>query len=122
MREIKFRAWGKFDHKMYTPGRLNVCKSHLNPQYVPMWWNADGEEVVWMQYTGLRDKNGKEIYEGDILHHDLWGNTTIIWEEGMFRGQGGEYDVTLADHQLKRCRIIGNIYENPELLGGTDGK
>ena len=80
-----------------------------------------GGNFVLMQYTGLKDKNGKEIYEGDILKHDLWGLTEIIWEHGMFRGTNGKewnemIDVTLADHQLKRCKIVGNKYENPSLV------
>ena len=70
--------------------------------------------------------NGKEIYEGDLIKHDLWGITEIVWEHGMFRGSNYEnsknkkwnelIDVTLADHQLQRCRIIGNVFENKNLL------
>lgn len=76
---------------------------------------------VFMQYTGLKDKNGKEIYDGDILKHDLWGTTKVIWEHGMFRADNEKtgrdmLDVSLYNHQLPRTRVIGNVYENPELL------
>lgn len=144
MRTIEFRAWNKKEKKMYylTEGSAfgidyevgiwkngwELCSISANGKFVvcgqqEAMGNAqmprdDGE---LMQFTGLKDKNGEEIYEGDILKHDLWGLTQIIWEHGMFRGKNDktEYDVTLADHQLQRSRVVGNIYENPDLLKGS---
>ena len=74
-------------------------------------------KLTFMQSSGLRDKDNVEIYEGDILKHDLWGPTVVIWdsEGACFRGNSEERDMTLAHHQLQRSKIIGNIYETPNL-------
>ena len=109
MREIKFRGLVesselKIKHWVYygigTKPILSLAK----------WIVED------LEYTGLKDKKRKEIYEGDVLRHNTWGDTIVVWEEGMFRGQNNDHDITLADHQLKRSHIVGNIYENPNLL------
>ena len=80
------------------------------------------EDIELMQYTGLKDKNNKEIYEGDILSN---GNDEklykIIFENGSFRaefkGDFEEHSFDLIDVVAQGCEIVGNIYENPELLG-----
>ena len=80
------------------------------------------KELKIMQYTGLKDKNGKEIYEGDVLSN---GNDEkpykVIFENGSFRaefeGDFEEYSFYLIDIVAQHCEIVGNIYENPELLG-----
>ena len=79
------------------------------------------------QYTGLKDENGKEIYEGDIV--TLCGDweeiekddcNVITFKDGCFRvGEGYENE---AGSYLSDWRVIGNIHENPELIGGEDEK
>lgn len=120
-RENKFRVWHKKEHRWITS---NV---YLSPDGL-LWWIAgyqtngpellDDEQVAVCFSTGLKDKNGKEIFEGAVLQHDLWGLTEVIWEQGMFRGTETESgkDITLADHQLSRSRVIGNVFENPKLM------
>jgi hypothetical protein len=76
---------------------------------------------VLMQYTGLRDKNGKEIYEGDILHDCgvLHGaDYQVKWDVSFFAGCDTDIHrkMFLRGFRFKDCEVIGNIYENPELI------
>lgn len=109
MREIKFRAWDKKEKKMYYDVLHNI--------------SFDG---VVMQYTGLKDKNRKEIYEGDILKLDSWSGLQIVeFIEGAFclvnqgKQTGFTSDIHYIHHAgIPQAAVIGNIYENPELLKG----
>ena len=83
--------------------------------------NAD-ERYIFSEYTGLEDKNGKEIYEGDILFESFGERYyKVIFENGSFRaefkGDFEEYSFDLIDVVAQGCEVVGNIYENPELLG-----
>lgn len=116
-RDIKFRAWIKADK------RMEMCIS-VNPFHVSdcdrLHWKH--EEVELMQYTDLKDKNGKEIYEGDILScGDGKVPTQILWVDD-YGGWGAKNlkrnEIHAMDKYFKRyiSEIIGNIYDNPELL------
>lgn len=118
MREIKFRVWDKSNNRIQyqsTDGRMD---GQLDWEVWGKFLNDMSSDLVLMQYTGIKDKNGKEIYEGDIVDFDKkeWGgddNVHIVsWdsENGEWSWGGG---VTGDMHFRK---IIGNIYENPELL------
>ena len=99
MREIKFRAWDTQEKRMIYPktGAVNNLES---------WEILQLFDTV-MQYTGLKDKNGKEIYEGDIVRIAGYG----LYEVGY-------PFITLFQSHFENDveEIIGNIYENPELL------
>lgn len=137
--EIKFRAWNKKDKVMVDVAAMNFGPSGL--------WSliedADDAELQLadnyelMQYTGLKDKNGREIYEGDILSFgSVWNNGDNEDIDEEFHIGVVEYDPNYAVYNVN-CEesgehrfmftevvnydgfgVIGNIFENPELLEG----
>ena len=116
MRKFKFRAWDKISKKMID--LQDLTRSTLDMEAVVFIPLIDAFDV--MQCTGLKDKSGKEIYEGDILKHDLDGIFTITYSV-YFVGFVAESPGSLAQepftpNYLNRCEIIGNVFENPELI------
>jgi hypothetical protein len=113
MREIKFRAWDG-DKKIITqPQDLSCCRSS---------WSWLGlKDMPLMQYTGLKDKNGKEIYEGDICFIDNIQNFEVIWSRIGFWFKREDGELFVLTPQNAWIEVIGNIYENPELLGKDGG-
>lgn len=134
MREIKFRAW--FDGHMYEVAKLDFWgdPEQATCDLAGPGENGEGEElfdmyvgeVELMQYTGLKDKNGKEIYEGDIVafedsdggyeYPDLVVNTGIVEYGGLGFYFTNRVAVEMADFYIKDGRfddveVIGNIYE-----------
>ncbi len=127
MREIKFRAW--HDNQMWEvraidwdyKGKIISCHLENDKNSIKVYLDKKfGDEVELMQYTELKDKNGKEIYEGDILFFEPFGkhnNDRIVkFKQGMFLGElvrnGYNDAITSSDFY----KVIGNIHENPELL------
>lgn len=117
MREIKFRAWDKINKDMFNVESINFQESRVYKDTVSY---REFNNVDIMQYTGLKDKNGKEIYEGDIvtLHN---GKYKVIFnsKESRFvlRDDEFEMNIPFTNNNNKRMEIVGNIYENPELMG-----
>lgn len=109
MRTLKFR-------------RYNV---YLKEMDEPIDW-LPGERTdtdFWMQFTGLLDRHGKEIYEGDIVRHSYYGKGEVSFGDGYFKVvnlSGGEKYQSYKKMRLNAMQgdgeVIGNIYENPELL------
>lgn len=123
MREIKFRAYNPRDKKIHYD--ITGIEIYENGKMSGVF--IDGaffltEEVNLMQYTGLKDKNGKEIYEGDILRIknsliELEGE--VIWDtiDLSFEVYDKENDCKeMLWYTNKEFEVLGNIYENPELL------
>ena len=126
MREIKFRAWVKDRKAVFEVVLINyVTKkvTYLLERVGHLLSIRDEKfnDIELMQYTGLKDMRGKEIYEGDILFESFGERYyKVIFENGSFRaefeGDFDEYSFDLSDVVLQGCEVVGNIYENPELL------
>lgn len=144
MREIKFRAWdGKLminpsdifgdvrdEHLISFSGETYLLYESSNGNYAPSTLESKRKsEIILMQFTGLKDKNGKEIYEGDILKRSkekiISFVAVIEFKNGMFGGitkPGNNHFIEMK--RLPVCdydgggydEIIGNVYENPDLL------
>lgn len=149
MREIKFRVWDRCNGRMVDPRNiLKICMSRLNQEpylivYLRKWMNENREikesdkcytnEFELMQYTGLKDKNGKEIYEGDIIYWKdlskasdgtLEDNVVVFWDDEHLRWGAeslsaiGVYQKLYDYSDVDEIEVIGNIYENKELMEG----
>lgn len=136
MREIKFRAWDKEKNKMYYSLTLYPsCQIVVDDDSVGILKSTSVKfplnpgEFELMQYTGLKDKNGREIYEGDIVQ---WGHlshgyikSVIEFVAGIFQQYPQTAGVISSslNQIVLNCEVVGNIYENPEILkaGATDG-
>ena len=122
MREIKFRAWhnkGKamIDWEMMMDPEYN---ENIN-RFLYDNFREDGLDVELMQYTGLKDKNDKEIYESDVIKSERTKLYYVIkMDEAAARWVAvctdKEKDYCLGTHGWNEAEIIGNIYENPELI------
>lgn len=121
MRKIKFRAWDKKRKKMFDVYQIMFCGVNTsiklcNPDGgISRWFDVE-DRFILIQYTGLKDKKHVEIYEGDILEHQYKGKGEVIYEAPGFRVIGDDMDIWLGHCDKKKRKIIGNIYENPELM------
>ena len=121
----KLRAWDKQDERM-SYGEVEYFDDSINYRFDHFCTGAD-EDVEFMQSTGLKDKNGVEIYEGDVINYrnsfrnPMTGSGSlsinrdfkIIFKDGEFKAKG--FDIRLKNI-LNYSEVVGNIYENPELL------
>lgn len=126
-REIKFRAWDTEKKEMAEVTRMgfNDDEISLMDKECRVWTTVKDYVAIPMQYTGLRDKNGKEIYDGDIIlaGYYKW-KSKVVWDEkcARFIGLTNDKDVNIVyvdmvDKDDKSAvEVIGNIYENPELF------
>jgi len=136
MREINFRAWNKYKKIMvysnedesadYWDGAYASDVQIINGALSGEDFGPDHgcPTYIWQQYTGLKDKNGKEIYEGDIVDSHAHIDNDYYFREVVYssdscglRFKPGTGIILCKNNADKGCfNIIGNIYENPELL------
>ena len=128
MIKTKFRAWDKKEKKMCNDA-LIIGNMGLGEGSVVVTEDVEkGNELIWMQFTGLKDKNGKEIFEGDIFKDNVGGEDYLIviyYKDrfGLLSNNCKEiHDGMPLDFALHKFlehtgkEVIGNIYENEELL------
>lgn len=121
----KFRAWNGYRNIMAdyvsaiqngdtqgTPSSVNVIVNGKNET-----WDIENDHVELLQYTGLKDANGKDIYEGDLLKvkiEDSWQATRFlvknVWDPHVWMAESDPY------YAVREMIVIGNVHENPELL------
>lgn len=132
MRTLKFRVWDKQQHKFHTDKNWGISLDGANIigfSSHDSWSDDRGykialtENLVVLQYTGVNDKNNKEVYDGDILRNELNGNICFVrWATDMeYAGwslaRPGEPIGNLFINKIyQNLEVIGNIFENPELL------
>ena len=111
MREIKFRVWDSISKKLYTWDKVSV---------IPLEDFIHLEHYTLEQYTGLKDKNGTEIYEGDILNYEFEDDDNkpfeIVWYNYGCKYFNWEFPSFLNPFNIEHGVVIGNIHQNPELL------
>ena len=132
-REIKFRAYDEYNNEMYIVDNLSfedglmIKVDMFNDYFEP-------EEMILMQYTGLKDKNGVEIYEGDIIKfiddydefedRDIYEIGVIQNYDKIYKNESDESSFPNCDYYFSKhledyyseCEVIGNVWENGELL------
>lgn len=136
MRITKYRAWSKVNKEMvYNIQKRKEYPALSGPSFVKHFndYLEDNNYIV-MQFTGLKDKNGKEdIYEKDVIAN-IDGKGNIVWKGVVeWSNEGAEYKIMLINSKEKytwrvlgtrtKCiypygEVIGNVYKNPELLKG----
>ena len=115
MREIKFRIW-------YPKSKKMVLWSEVIGLHISTIFQKDSEFQKLMQYTGLKDKNGAEIYEGDIVAYKTFfygkerdHKKVVKWEKWV-SDDFEQPDCVGYFNLSSEMEVIGNVYENPELL------
>jgi len=134
MREIKFRAWnsecGKMAYDVHTEYDTIAGVEYTDGTEPYMEKFNDyitNDNWTLMQYAGLKDKNSREIYEGDVIGDNSFADDHSLWKAIVYWSESGAWNIKevtgdkgiamlVAYNPTHECEVIGNIYENPDLL------
>jgi len=114
-RIIKFRVWDKKNNRMFNDCFELTKKGYM--EWVQLKQASDNLE--WMQFTGLSDKNGKDVFEGDLIKWAIGGGIVqeVYWNTKECAFYARPFSMDNTESWLdSSCEVIGNIHENPELL------
>ena len=131
MREIKYRAWSFNCDCMCDVDNISFCRGEVDLSYgkpsrrYSQPHRLGGKDHSIMQYTGIKDKNGKEIYEGDIVEVGSYGKAVVEFDSGMFKYKAingyfniedGLQIISFYSTIDEKLLLIGNIHEDRHLL------
>ena len=129
MRQINFRAWDENGNYMDIVGEMSWCVGGIRVygpgHHIDNGWVREGGNVILMQFTGLCDKSGKRVFEGDVIKGAKGNSGRDTWEV-YWNIKELEFSIRPVDNFRDRMHyklngivnpeVIGNIYENPALL------
>lgn len=123
MRETKFRAWFKEEKKMYGVSEIHFSSEGIKyivccdlETYDRPYFYVDLKDIELIEHTGLKDKNGVEIYEGDIVKSIYGEIYDVFFASGGYMLSNFENEFNLTDSHTDKLEVIGNVWEHKEVL------
>lgn len=116
MRVIKFRVWDRQEKRMSSSHLIGSRWVYFGEEKLTPRYAGDYERFIWMQFTGMHDRDGKEIYEGDIIDGHSDGLTRVVWRNGAWEldfADGGNIAIQqVCSWGRNDATVVGNVYED----------